>query len=246
MSFALAVSCSPRSSCRCSRSPATSGSSGGRRGTAIAFPNLAVLAVGRRPLELEASPRRRARCSARSRSLCVAVARPTVPLAATADRATVVLVVDVSVSMNRDGRGAEPARGRARGDHVVRRPRARGASRSASSRSPTTPVVVTRRRPTDERSKQGSRRSTPGFGTAIGDAVARGVELVRASTGETGDGGVVDGAPPDAKAAARRGRPALRRRPDARRAEPGRGRAARAAGRDPGLHDRARNARRAR
>lgn len=117
--------------------------------------------------------------------LCVAVARPRIPLSTTADRTTVVLVIDVSVSMN--AKDVAPTRLDA----------ARAAISSFADQVPgrvrvglvafaDDPVVVTA--PTTDRKllKLGIASLTPGFGTAIGDAVARAVELVRSSAGETG------------------------------------------------------------
>ena len=130
--------------------------------------------------------------------LCVAVARPRLSLAATSDRATVVLVVDVSVSMN--ATDVAPNRLDA----------ARAAITSFADKVPgrvkvglvafdDDPVVVTT--PTTDRKllKEGIASLTPGFGTAIGDAVARGVELVQLATGENIPvaGESVDGAPLD-------------------------------------------------
>ena len=114
--------------------------------------------------------------------LCIAVARPKVPLAATADRATVVLVVDVSISMN--AKDVAPTRLEA----------ARAAIRTfADSVPPGIKVglisfsddsnVLTA--PTTDRAalRAGIAALRPGLGTAIGDAVARGVDLVQASIG---------------------------------------------------------------
>jgi len=130
--------------------------------------------------------------------LCVAVARPRLSLAATSDRATVVLVVDVSVSMN--ATDVAPSRLEA----------ARAAITSFADKVPgrvkvglvafaDDSVVVTT--PTTDRKalKTGIASLTPGFGTAIGDAVVRGVELVQLSTGENipAAGESVDGAPLD-------------------------------------------------
>jgi Ca-activated chloride channel family protein len=109
-------------------------------------------------------------------ALCIAVARPTVSLAAPEDRATVILVVDVSGSMRAED--VEPTRLDA----------ARDAIRSFLGKSPDglrvgliafsdEPAVVVP--PTRDRDllNQGVELLTPGFGTAIGDAVVRAVEL---------------------------------------------------------------------
>jgi len=150
---------------------------------AIAFPNLAVLAsvAGR-------SGWRRHLVTGLLLGaialLCVAVARPRVPLDTTSGRATVVLVVDVSYSMV--ATDVAPSRlDAARAaissfvDHVPGRVKV-GLVAFADD-----PVVVTA--PTTDRSllQAGIASLTPGYGTAIGDAVARGVDLVRSSTGET-------------------------------------------------------------
>jgi len=128
--------------------------------------------------------------------LCVAVARPRLPLAGTSDRATVVLVVDVSVSMNATDvvpSRLEAARAAitAFADTVPGRVKVGLVAFADDS------VVVTA--PTTDRKalKAGIASLTPGYGTAIGDAVARGVELVKLSTGENIPvaGESVDGAP---------------------------------------------------
>jgi len=117
--------------------------------------------------------------------LCVAVARPRIVLAAPADRATVVLVVDVSVSMN--AVDVEPSRLEA----------AKTAITSFVNRVPPQvrvglvafsddPVVLAS--PTTDRVEVTNAIASlaPGYGTAIGDAVSRGVDLVQLSTGEAG------------------------------------------------------------
>ena len=150
---------------------------------AIAFPNVEVLAsVAGRPgwkRHLIA-----ALLLGTIGLLCIAVARPRLSLAATADRATLVLVVDVSVSMK--ATDVAPSRLEAARtsiasfvDKVPKRIRV-GLVAFADD-----PVVVTA--PTNDRQilRAGVASLTPGYGTAIGDAVARGVELVRLSTGKT-------------------------------------------------------------
>lgn len=149
---------------------------------AISFPNLAVLAS----VSGRSSWKRHLVAGlvlATIALLCIAVARPRVLLAAAADRATVVLVVDVSISMN--ATDVAPTRLEA----------ARAAIASFVDRVPgrikvglvafaDDPVVITA--PTTDRQalRAGIASLTPGYGTAIGDAVARGVELVGSSTGE--------------------------------------------------------------
>ena len=164
---------------------------------AIAFPNLEVLAsvTGRSGWKrhLIASL-----LLATIALLCVAVARPRLSLAATSDRATVVLLVDVSVSMN--ATDVAPTRLEAArtaiASFVERVPRRVRVGLVAFADDP---VVVTA--PTTDRQilRAGIASLTPGFGTAIGDAVARGVELVQLATGENIPvaGESVDGAPLD-------------------------------------------------
>ena len=161
---------------------------------AIAFPNLAVLAA----VATRSSWKRHLVAGlllATMTLLCIAVARPRIPLAATSDRATVVLVVDVSVSMN--AVDVAPTRLEAARAAIVSfadqvPPRVRvGLVAFADD-----PVVVTT--PTTDRQalRDGISSLTPGFGTAIGDAVARGVELVQSATSETGGAAVAqDDAP---------------------------------------------------
>jgi Ca-activated chloride channel homolog len=151
---------------------------------AVAYPNLAVLAT----VATRSNWKRHLLAGLLLGAvalLCVAVARPRIPMSTTSDRATVVLVVDVSISMN--AKDVAPTRlGAARSaiasfvDRVPRRVRI-GLIAFADD-----PVVITA--PTTDRAvlKAGIASLTPGFGTAIGDAVARAVELVRSSTGETG------------------------------------------------------------
>ena len=152
--------------------------------TAVSFPNLAVLAS----VATRSSWRRHLLAGlllATLTLLCIAVARPRIPLSTTADRATVVLVVDVSVSMNATDVAPtrlEAARA-AIGSFVDHVP---GNVKVGLVAFANDPEVITP--PTTDRHalKQGIALLTPGFGTAIGDAVARGVELVRSSTGESG------------------------------------------------------------
>ena len=153
---------------------------------AIAFPNLAVLAS----VASRRSWRRHVVAGlllATIAVLCVAVARPRLRLAAASDRATIVLVVDVSVSMN--ATDVSPSRLEAARaainsfvDHVPGRVKV-GLVAFADD-----PVVVTV--PTTDRQllKAGIASLEPGYGTAIGDAVARAVGLVRSSTGEVESG----------------------------------------------------------
>ena len=174
-------------------------------------------------------------------ALCVGFARPTVNVKTPDERASVVLVVDVSGSM------------RATDVKPTRLAAAKRAMRSFLDRAPGSlkvgvvafsdeaQVVVS---PTVDREQlaQGIDLLGPGFGTAIGDAIARAVDLARTATGESGHD----------RSLAREGRegtcarldpPPVRRRPDPRAAEPRPGRAASADRRDSRLHDRARHRR---
>ncbi len=128
--------------------------------------------------------------------LSIAVARPKLVLAAPADRATVVLVVDVSVSMN--AVDVAPSRLEA----------AREAIRSFVDQVPSQvkvgliafadePVVLATPTTDRERVRAAIDALSPGYGTAIGDAVARGVDLAQLSTGE---GGATSGAATKASA----------------------------------------------
>ena len=148
----------------------------------ISFPNLAVLAS----VATRSSWRRHLIAGlllCALALLCVAVARPRVPMDTTSDRATVVLVVDVSYSMV--ATDVNPSRLEA----------ARAAITSFANHVPSRvkvglvafaddPVVVTS--PTTDRDllKAGIASLTPGYGTAIGDALGRGVDLTRLSTGQ--------------------------------------------------------------
>lgn len=122
-------------------------------------------------------------------ALCVAFARPTVTVKAPNERASVVLVVDTSGSM------------RATDVKPTRLAAAKRAMRSFLERAPDSlrvgvvsfsdeaQVVVS---PTVDRAQltQGIDVLGPGFGTAIGDGLARAVELARTATGQSGDGAV--------------------------------------------------------
>jgi Ca-activated chloride channel homolog len=117
-------------------------------------------------------------------ALCVALARPTVTVAAPQEQATVVLVVDVSGSMR--AKDVTPSRVEAAKAamrrFVDRVPKKVQVSLVAFSDGP---EVVTP--PTTDREllRAGIDYLTPGFGTAIGDALARAVE-VAAPPDETG------------------------------------------------------------
>lgn len=151
---------------------------------AISFPNLAVLAS----VSGKTSWKRHlvaALILSTVALLCIAVARPRIVVAAPADRATVVLVVDVSVSMN--AVDVAPSRleaaKKAIGSFVASVPsQVRVGLVSFSDDS----VVLASPTTDREQLRNAIASLSPGYGTAIGDAVARGVDLVQLSTGETG------------------------------------------------------------
>jgi Ca-activated chloride channel homolog len=156
-----------------------------RSAYAVRYSNLAVLAsvVGRRRSWRRHVPA--ALMLASLAALCVAFARPTVTVKTPDERASVVLVVDVSGSM------------RATDVKPTRLAAAKKAMRTFLDRAPDSlrvgvvafsdeaQVVVS---PTADREAltQGIELLGPGFGTAIGDGLARAVELARTATGETG------------------------------------------------------------
>ena len=160
---------------------------------AVRYTNLAVLAgvAGSRRAWRRHVPA--ALLLASLASLCVAFARPTVTVKAPNERASVVLVVDTSGSM------------RASDVKPTRLAAAKSAMQSFLERAPSSlrvgivsfsdeaQVIV---QPTVDRKQleQGIDVLGPGFGTALGDGIARAVELARAAAGKTGDGGVT-GAP---------------------------------------------------
>ena len=158
-----------------------------RRSTryAVRFTNLEVLAAvaGRRRAWLRHLPA--VLLLASLAVLCVAFARPTVTEKAPNERASVVLVVDVSGSMRADD--VKPSRLAA----------AKQAMRSFLDRAPSSlrvgviafsdePQVVVSPTLDREMLVRGIDLLGPGFGTAIGDALGRSVELARTATGETG------------------------------------------------------------
>jgi len=118
-------------------------------------------------------------------ALCIGIARPAISLNAAQEKATVVLVVDTSGSMK--SKDVRPSRLEA----------AKAAIRQFVDRVPDKlqvgivsfsdePQVVTA--PTTDRKLllEGVDLLAPGFGTAIGDALARTVELVSAPEGAEG------------------------------------------------------------
>jgi Ca-activated chloride channel family protein len=161
---------------------------------AVRYTNLAVLAgvAGRRRTWRRHVPA--ALLLAALASLCVAFARPTVNVKAPNERASVVLVVDTSGSM------------RATDVKPTRLAAAKSAMQSFLERAPSSlrvgivsfsdeaQVIVP---PTVDRKQleQGIDVLGPGFGTALGDGIARAVELARAVAGKTGDGAAAAAAP---------------------------------------------------
>ena len=161
---------------------------------AVRYTNLEVLAgvAGRRRAWRRHVPA--ALLLAALASLCVAFARPTVTVKSPNERASVVLVVDTSGSM------------RASDVKPTRLAAAKSAMRSFLDRAPSSlrvgivsfsdeaQVVVP---PTVDRKQldQGIDVLGPGFGTALGDGIARAVELARAAAGRSGEGGSTSTAP---------------------------------------------------
>lgn len=121
-------------------------------------------------------------------ALCVAVARPTVTVAAPLERATIVLVLDVSGSMR--ARDVSPTRLAAAKEaierFIQRMPKRLRVGMIAFSDDP---QVVTG--PTTDRAalRRGLSLTTPGRGTSIGDAIARAVDLARDATAGDAVGG---------------------------------------------------------
>jgi Ca-activated chloride channel homolog len=142
----------------------------------VPFPNLTVLAS----VSTRAGNWRRhlvaAALLAALAILCIGAARPKMVLAATADRATVVLVLDVSGSMA--ARDVKPTRLEAARAAVNRfldkLPKSVQVGVVAFSNGP---EVVTAPTTDRDRVRDGLNVLLPQYGTAIGDAVARGAEL---------------------------------------------------------------------
>lgn len=152
---------------------------------AVRFSNLSVLAsvVGARSSWRRHVPA--ALLLVALATLLVGFARPTVMRSVPSERAAVVLVVDVSGSMR--AADVQPTRlaaaKRAMETFVDRIPRELRVG--LVSFSDEAQVIVP---PTADRDllEQGIGLLGPGFGTALGDAIARGVDLARSSTGEAG------------------------------------------------------------
>lgn len=124
--------------------------------------------------------------------LCIGVARPKMTLAATSDRATVVLVLDVSGSMA--ARDVKPTRLDAARDAIKRfLDTLPDPVRVGVIAFSNTPEVITA--PTTDRGRvrDGLDSLLPQYGTAIGDAVSRAAELVHDATAEE------DGSVPETK-----------------------------------------------
>jgi Ca-activated chloride channel family protein len=120
-------------------------------------------------------------------ALAVAFARPTMTVAAPDERASVVLVVDISGSMR--AQDVQPSRLAA----------AKQAMLGFLSNAPDTlrvgivafsnePEVIASPTLDREQLRQGIDLLEPAFGTAIGDALARAVELARTTTATPGQG----------------------------------------------------------
>ena len=154
---------------------------------AVRYTNLEVLAgvAGRRRVWRRQVPA--ALMLAALAALGVSLARPTVTVKAPNERASVVLVVDTSGSM------------RASDVKPTRLAAAKHAMHSFIEHAPSSlrvgivsfsdeaQVVVP---PTVDRAQldQGIEVLGPGFGTALGDGIARAVDLARAAAGRSGDG----------------------------------------------------------
>jgi Ca-activated chloride channel family protein len=152
---------------------------------AVRYPNVDVLAqvVGPRSGWKRHVPA--ALLLASLAALAVAFARPTVTEQAPDERASVVLVVDISGSMR--AQDVRPTRLAAAKEAMVsflaHAPKTLRIGIVAFSNEPQ--VVVT---PTLDRSElwQGIQLLEPAFGTALGDAIARSVELARTTTAVKG------------------------------------------------------------
>ncbi len=156
---------------------------------AVRYPNLAVLAsvAASRPTWRRHLPA--ALLLAAIAVLLVAFARPTITMSTASERATVVLVVDVSGSMRaRDVRPSRLSAAKAamKGflDQVPDQLRIGLVSFSDDPQVIVAPTV------NREQLQQGIDYLDPGFGTAIGDAIARSVELAQTATAEGGEGSV--------------------------------------------------------
>lgn len=160
---------------------------------AVRFTNLEVLAgvAGRRRAWRRHVPA--ALLLAALASLCVAFARPTVNVKAPNERASVVLVVDTSGSMR--ATDVKPSRlaaaKRAMHSFLERAPSSLrvGIVSFSDEAQVVVPPTVDR-----ERLTQGIGVLGPGFGTALGDGIARAVELARSAAGRARDGAAGTGA----------------------------------------------------
>jgi Ca-activated chloride channel homolog len=121
-------------------------------------------------------------------AVCVALARPTITVAAPQERATVVLLVDVSGSM-RAGDVAPTRLDAARQAmlrFVEKVPKQLRVGVVAFSDGPEVITVPTQDR---ELLRAGINQLAPGFGTAIGDGLARAVDVATGSAGAEGGPG---------------------------------------------------------
>ena len=174
-----------------------------------------------------------------------ALARPEVRMSVASEQASIALTVDTSGSMAADD--VKPTRlGAAEGairrflDEIPKKYRV-GLVTFSSEPFVVSPLTFDRQRLLSALQYD----LVPGQGTAIGDALARSVELLQpvAADGEPVPRGP-DGARRRPEQAAVRDPAALGRRPDARDAAAAAGRSAREVVRDPHLHGRARHAER--
>jgi Ca-activated chloride channel homolog len=127
-------------------------------------------------------------------AVCVALARPTITVAAPQERATVVLLVDTSGSMR--AADVAPSRLDAARDAMLRFvdkvPKQLRVGVVSFSDGPEVITVPTNDR---ELLRAGINQLAPGFGTAIGDGLGRAVDVATGSTGAEG-GGATAGQPP--------------------------------------------------
>jgi Ca-activated chloride channel family protein len=161
---------------------------------AVAYSNLDVLAavVGTRRAWRRHVPA--ALLLAALAAACLAMARPHVVTLRPSERASVVLVIDVSGSMR--ATDVEPTRLAAAQDAIrtftEKVPQQLRVGLVAFSDDAQVVVPPSRDR---EQLRRGVDLLVPGFGTAIGDAIARAVVVGRASAAETGAAVGQDGAP---------------------------------------------------
>ena len=152
---------------------------------AVRYPNVEVLAT---VADTRRSWRRHVPAAlllASLAALAVAFARPTITVDAPDERASVVLVVDISGSMR--AQDVQPTRlaaaKQAMLSFVTHAPKTLRVGIVAFSNEPQVVVTPTLDR---EQLRQGIGLLEPAFGTALGDAIARSVELARTTTATRG------------------------------------------------------------